>query len=194
MAKFTFDKGAKKKMPKPITETKISKPKKTYDPVKTTKQVEADYQQQPKKKRPVGRPKSGRKIYQTVRLQKKTVLKINALENALSIPTQDATVDQAIERVINSLNADEKRSYELWLEMFKKKLKELGIMFSQQELILNIEKSSQLEKVLVPPIKIQGIKTKLLPFIRENIKVNKDATWFEPVSYTHLTLPTICSV
>lgn len=122
MAKFTFDKSAKKKAPKPITKTKISKPKKTYAPAKMTKKVEEDYQQeQPKKKRPVGRPKSGRKSYQTVRLQKKTVLKINALENALGVPTQDATVDQAIERVLNSLNADEKRSYELWLDMFEKK-------------------------------------------------------------------------
>lgn len=121
MAKFEFDKSSKKKVPKPITETKISKPKETYDPVKMTKQVEEDYQQdQPKKRRP-GRPKSGRKSYQTVRLQKRTVLKINALENALSISTQDATVDQAIDRVLNSLNADEKRSYELWLEMFEKK-------------------------------------------------------------------------
>ena len=122
MAKFTFDKSAKKKSPKPITKTKNSKPKETYDPAKMTKKVEEDYQEeQPKKKRPVGRPKSGRKSYQTVRLQKKTVLKINALENALSISTQDTTVDQAIERVLNSLNADEKRSYELWLEMFEKK-------------------------------------------------------------------------
>ena len=117
MAKFEFNKSAKKKAPKPITETKISKPK------ETTKQVEEDYQQeQPKKKHP-GRPKSGRKSYQTVRLQKRTVLKINALENALSVATQDATVDQAIERVLNSLNADEKRAYDLWLEMFEKKEK-----------------------------------------------------------------------
>ena len=112
MAKFEFNKSAKKKSPRPITETKISKPKETYDPAKMTKQVEAEFQKQ---------PKSGRKSYQTVRLQKKTVLKINALENALGVPTQDATVDQAIERVLNSLNADEKRSYELWLEMFEKK-------------------------------------------------------------------------
>ena len=96
MAKFTFDKSAKKKAPKPITETKISKPKETYNPAKMTKQVEAEYQKQPKKKRPVGRPRSGRKSYQTVRLQKKTVLKIDALENALSIKTQDETVNQAI--------------------------------------------------------------------------------------------------
>ena len=59
--------------------------------------------------------------YQTVRLQKSTVIKINALENALGITTQDETVDQAIDRVINSLTTDEKRGYDLWLEMFKKK-------------------------------------------------------------------------
>ena len=41
MAKFTFDKSSKKKAPKPITETKISKPKETYNPAKMTKQVEA---------------------------------------------------------------------------------------------------------------------------------------------------------
>ena len=121
MAKFEFNKSAKKKAPKPITETKISKPKETYDPAKMTKQVEEDYQQeQPKKKHP-GRPKSGRKSYQTVRLQKRTVLKSNALENALSISTQDETVDQALDRVINSMTSDERRSYELWLEMFEKK-------------------------------------------------------------------------
>lgn len=121
MAKFTFDKSTKKKAPKPITETKISKPKETYDPTKMTKQVEADYQKQPKKKRPVGRPKSGRKTYQTVRLQKETVLKINALENTLSIKTQDETVNQAIDRILRSLSNDEKRAYNLWLDMFKKK-------------------------------------------------------------------------
>ena len=121
MTKFEFVKNAKKKAPKPITETKISKPKETYNPAKMTKKVEEDYQKEEPKKRGAGSPKSGRKSYQTVRLQKKTVLKINALENALSVATQDATVDQAIERVLNSLNADEKRSYELWLEMFEKK-------------------------------------------------------------------------
>jgi len=61
MAKFEFVKNAKKKVPKPITETKISKPKETYNPAKMTKKVEEDYQKEkPKKKRP-GRPKSCRK-------------------------------------------------------------------------------------------------------------------------------------
>lgn len=44
-----------------------------------------------------------------------------ALENALGITTQDETVDQPIDRVINNLTTDEKRGYDLWLEMFKKK-------------------------------------------------------------------------
>lgn len=118
MAKFEFKKGEKKK-PRPISETKISKPKETYDPATTTTAVERDLK--PKKRR--GRPKTGRKNYTTVRLMQSTVTKINALENALGIKTQDETVDQALDRVINSLTSDEKRGYELWLEMFEKKEK-----------------------------------------------------------------------
>ncbi len=36
------------------------------------------------------------------------------------------------------------------------------------------------EKVFVPPIKIQGIKTKMVPFIRENICIDRNTTWIEP--------------
>ena len=35
-------------------------------------------------------------------------------------------------------------------------------------------------KTYIPPIKIQGIKTKLLPFIKENILINNDTVWVEP--------------
>lgn len=127
MAKFQFDKSTKRKAPRPIAKTDITKPKESYDPSKVSKQLEEAASRSSNtvttgtKKRPVGRPKSGRKSYQTVRLQKQTVLKINALENALSIPTQDETVDQAIDRVLNSLSSDEKRAYQLWLDMFEKK-------------------------------------------------------------------------
>ena len=38
-----------------------------------------------------------------------------------------------------------------------------------------------LNKVFVPPIKIQGIKTKLIPLIRENARpANGSSTWLEP--------------
>lgn len=129
MAKFTFDKSTKK-TPRPIAKTDIAKPRESYDPSKVSQQIEEEASKSTNtnntsenKKRPVGRPKSGRKSYQTVRLQKQTVLKINALENALSIATQDETVDQAIDRVLNSLTNDEKRAYRLWLNMFEKKEK-----------------------------------------------------------------------
>ncbi|MBQ9418828.1 MAG: Dam family site-specific DNA-(adenine-N6)-methyltransferase, partial [Synergistaceae bacterium] len=36
------------------------------------------------------------------------------------------------------------------------------------------------EKVFVPPIKIQGIKTKLVPIIRQHISLRKNALWLEP--------------
>ena len=49
-------------------------------------------------------------------------------------------------------------------------------MFEQQELF----KTENPKKVIVPPIKIQGIKTKLVPFISNNINVKPNATWYEP--------------
>lgn len=36
------------------------------------------------------------------------------------------------------------------------------------------------EKVFVPPIKIQGIKTKIVPMIKENVVLDRDTVWVEP--------------
>lgn len=36
------------------------------------------------------------------------------------------------------------------------------------------------DKVFVLPIKIQGIKTKLVPLIKQNVVLEKDSTWIEP--------------
>lgn len=122
MAKFTFDKSAKakKRTPKPITKTEIAKPEETYDPSKAEMEMSKPATSAPKQKR-LGRPKSGRKEYTVARLQKKTVLKINALENTLSLKNQDELVDRALDRILNSLDNDEKRAYELWLEVLEKK-------------------------------------------------------------------------
>lgn len=35
-------------------------------------------------------------------------------------------------------------------------------------------------KIFIPPIKIQGIKTKLVPLIKENVVLNTDSVWVEP--------------
>ena len=36
------------------------------------------------------------------------------------------------------------------------------------------------KKVFVPPLKIQGIKTKIVPLIRETVDIDEDTTWVEP--------------
>ena len=36
------------------------------------------------------------------------------------------------------------------------------------------------DKIFVPPIKIQGIKTKLVPIIKQNISINDNTLWLEP--------------
>lgn len=36
------------------------------------------------------------------------------------------------------------------------------------------------EQVFVPPLKIQGIKTKIVPLIRENVALNNESVWYEP--------------
>ena len=37
-----------------------------------------------------------------------------------------------------------------------------------------------MDKIFVPPIKIQGIKTKLLPLIKQNVAWHNDLLWIEP--------------
>ena len=36
------------------------------------------------------------------------------------------------------------------------------------------------EKIYIPPLKIQGIKTKIVPLIREHIQLKKNSIWVEP--------------
>ena len=40
--------------------------------------------------------------------------------------------------------------------------------------------NNNVNKVFVPPIKTQGIKTKLVPIIKQNIALKDDAVWIEP--------------
>ena len=37
-----------------------------------------------------------------------------------------------------------------------------------------------IEKVFVPPIKIQGIKTKIVDLISENVYLTPESVWYEP--------------
>ena len=37
-----------------------------------------------------------------------------------------------------------------------------------------------MDKIFVPPIKIQGIKTKIVPFIKQYADISKETIWIEP--------------
>lgn len=39
-------------------------------------------------------------------------------------------------------------------------------------------------KIYVPPIKIQGIKTKLVPIIKSNVEIDANTTWIEPFMWS----------
>ena len=58
-------------------------------------------------------------------------------------------------------------------------------MDSNARLTLAEENSSlRGEKILVPPLKCQGIKTKLIPFIRANVSPDPHGRWIEPFAGT----------
>lgn len=61
MAKFEFKKNEKKK-PRPISETKISKPKETYDPIAITNEVEHDIKEEKPKSVEVAQKPDGKTI------------------------------------------------------------------------------------------------------------------------------------
>jgi DNA adenine methylase len=50
----------------------------------------------------------------------------------------------------------------------------------------------KIQKVIVPPIKCQGIKTKLVPFISENISWSGDGRWIEPFLGSGVVAFNIC--
>lgn len=112
---------------KPVKETPISAPASTFDVTKMASGKQNKPKETKKKEkqsdtpRPVGRPKSGRKRYQTVRVTKETAWKLNAIQNALSYPTQEALIEGALERVERSMTDDEKRLYELWRDTLEKR-------------------------------------------------------------------------
>lgn len=128
--KMTFRKDPNRgKKPKPVKETPISAPKSTFDVTKMTADNSKDSSRETKQPetskatRRVGRPKNGRKQYQTIRVTKETAWKLNALQNALAYPTQEALIDSALERVERSMTEDEKRLFALWHDTLEKRWK-----------------------------------------------------------------------
>lgn len=45
---------------------------------------------------------------------------------------------------------------------------------------VKIKNGVSMKKIIIPPIKCQGIKTKLIPFIQEKVNRDEDGIWIEP--------------
>lgn len=68
----------------------------------------------------VGRPKTGKKEYGSVRLERTTADKINALKLLLHSETQDEVVNKALNNLINGLNDNERKLYDTLLPLVRK--------------------------------------------------------------------------
>ena len=92
---------------KEIKETPISEPKQTYHPE----------QSKIERKVKLGRPRKN-KEYSSIRIQRSTTNKINAMQNTLNFKTQDDLIIDLLEKAENSLSADQKTMYKIYLKTF----------------------------------------------------------------------------
>ena len=134
MAKMTFNRDperSKRNTTRPIPETKMEEPTNTFNldsigtGTETSNMVYVDAQTmsptpQVVEKRPVGRPKTGRKEYQTVRLTKATARELNALKQALYYKTQEDMIVKAMDMIRSTLTDDQKQLYKIWLDTYNK--------------------------------------------------------------------------
>lgn len=72
----------------------------------------------------VGRPSTGKKEYGSVRLERTTADKINALKLLLHSETQDMVVNKSLNTFINGLNDNERKLYDTLLPLVSKDKKQ----------------------------------------------------------------------
>lgn len=68
----------------------------------------------------VGRPKTGKKEYGSVRLERTTADKVNTLKLLFKSETQDEVVNKALNNLIKGLNDNERKLYETLLPLVRK--------------------------------------------------------------------------
>lgn len=113
MAK-TFNKDPNRKRNNDIPETNISEPTETFSLHEF--QINQNSNVSPETK-PVGRPRKN-KIYSTIRVQRETVHRINALQNTLVYETQDDLVTSLLNRLETSLDPEQRIMYEMYMKAY----------------------------------------------------------------------------
>lgn len=111
MADLEFHKDPKRKT-NPVPETRINKPKNTFNPDEITAEAKTVTQ-----KKKMGRPRKN-KVYGTLRLQKKNVFRLNALQNALAYESQDDLEGAMLTQFENSLSNEQRVTYDYFLKTY----------------------------------------------------------------------------
>lgn len=128
MAKFEFKKDPSRKKHKHIQETEIIEPAETFSLEDFSKQKEKEEKEKRKNekskensdKKKMGRPRKG-KIYSTIRIQRKTVHRINAIQNCLQFPTQDDLIDALLDKAEAQFDAHQNDMYRMYMLTYKAK-------------------------------------------------------------------------
>lgn len=118
MAQMEFNKNKdKKKKTNPIAETEIREPEVTFSLDTFQEQVDKDKKVDNSSKNRIGRPRKN-KEYSSMRLQKQTVNRVNALQNTLEFETQDDLIDHILTKVENSLMDEQRIMYDMYLKTY----------------------------------------------------------------------------
>ncbi|MGB2577553.1 Replication-associated protein RepC [Leuconostoc suionicum] len=128
MAKLEFNKDPnRKKSFKKVEETHISEPKKTFSTNTTLNNTPKPYNTTPKPYNTTPNPKIGRprknKTYSTIRIQRHTVNRINALQNTLNFDTQDDLIINMLDKLETVLDSEQKTMLNMYMKTYTAKEK-----------------------------------------------------------------------
>ncbi|CAK1251077.1 hypothetical protein R53718_MFFEMHAI_01674 [Fructobacillus evanidus] len=121
MPKLEFNRDPKRKKSfKTVEETQISEPQKTFSTKEINSTLYKTYNTTPNPK--LGRPRKN-KTYSTVRIQRHTVNRINALQNTLNFDTQDDLIINMLDRLEIMLDSEQKTMFDMYLKTYSAKEK-----------------------------------------------------------------------
>lgn len=121
MPKLEFNRDPnRKKSFKTVEETQISEPQKTFSTKEINSTLYKTYNTNPNPK--LGRPRKN-KTYSTIRIQRHTVNRINALQNTLNFDTQDDLIINMLDRLEIMLDSEQKTMFDMYLKTYSAKEK-----------------------------------------------------------------------
>lgn len=118
MAKFEFKKDNNRK--KNIEKTEISKPKNEFnlEEFKSKEEKKSDIQEQEVQKSKVGRPSKNRQ-YTSLRIQKTTSFKVNAMVNVLELESVDELISLLLDEKMKQFSSADKTMFDMYVKTYQ---------------------------------------------------------------------------